>query len=220
MMVYRQKDGSTSFTDGSRTWIDGPRGLVDRPANQRFEWEADRQAIEAIQRGGHYIYFRHGMTSRTEQDSNPPNLRDCSMQRNLTDEGRAQARTIGEAVRALNVPIGLVLSSPYCRAQEYSRLAFNQAQTEPSLELPDFLPADARQRNTEAMLRILAMVPPSNTNVAMVAHSPNVKDAIGADLPVEGGAVIVKPNAGGKPTVVIKLLPNEWSTLAQALGRQ
>ena len=114
----------------------------------------------------------------------------------------------------------MVLSSPYCRAQEYSRLAFNQAQTEPSLELPDFLPADARQRNTEDVLRILAMMPPSNTNVVMVAHSPNIRDAVGVDLPVEGGAVILKPNAGGKPTVVIKVLPNEWDTLAQALGRQ
>jgi len=85
--------------------------------------------------------------------------------------------------------------------------------------LPDPLPADERQRNTEAMLRILASPPPPNTNVVMVAHSPNIRDAVDVDLPVEGGAVILKPNPGSKPTPVMRLLPEEWTTLAQALGR-
>ncbi len=220
LMVYQPKDGSMSFTDGNRTWIDSPRGLLERPANQRFEWEADRQAIEAIQRGGHYIFIRHAMTNRSEQDSNPPNLADCSAQRNLTDDGRVQARAMGEAFRALNVPVGLVLSSEYCRAQEHAKLAFDQAQPEPSLELPDFLAAEKRQSNTEGMLRILATLPPSSTNVVMVAHSPNIRDSVGIDLPVEGGAVILKPSAGGKPTQVLKVLPGEWTTLAQVLGRR
>jgi phosphohistidine phosphatase SixA len=216
--VYRQKDSSISFTNGTQTWIDGPTGLVNRPANQRFEWEADRQAIEAIQRGGYYIYFRHGATNRSEQDANPPDLANCAAQRNLTDEGRAQARAIGEAIRALKVPVGLVLSSEYCRALEQARLSFGQAQPEPSLVLPDFLTAQDRQRNTETLLRILATPPPSNTNVVMVSHSPNVRDAVGVDLPVEGGAVILKPEAGARPTVVLKLLPTEWGTLAGALA--
>ena len=217
-MVYRPQDNSMMFTDGARTWIDGPRGLLDRPANQRFEWESDRQAIEAIRRGGHYIYFRHTTTNRSEQDSDPTNLANCATQRNLTDEGRSQARAIGEAFRALNIPVGLVLSSEYCRALEHARLSFNAAQPEPSLVLPDPLTAEERQRNTEALLRILATPPPANTNVVMVSHSPNIRDAIGVDLPVEGGAVILKPNAGGKPTEVMKFLPTEWGPLAEALG--
>ena len=67
IMVHRPQDEWTAFSDGSRTWINGRRGLLERPANQRFEWEADRQAIEAIQRGGHYIYFRHGATNRSSR---------------------------------------------------------------------------------------------------------------------------------------------------------
>ena len=220
ILVHRPQDEWIGFSDGTRTWINRRGSLVERPANQRFEWEADRQAIEAIQRGGHYIYFRHGATNRSEQDSDPTNLANCATQRNLTDEGRAQARAIGEAFRALNVPVGLVLSSPYCRALEFARLGFDQAQAEPSLVLPDPLTAEERQRNTEALLRILALLPPSNTNVVMVAHSPNIRDAVDVDLPVEGGAVILKPNAGGKPTPLLRILPGEWSTLAQVLRRQ
>jgi phosphohistidine phosphatase SixA len=219
-MVYRPQDGSIMFTDSSRTWINGSRGLVDRPANQRFEWEPDRQAVEAVQHGGYYIYFRHGATNRSEQDSDPTNLANCATQRNLTDEGRAQARAIGEAIRTLNIPVGLVLSSEYCRAIEYSRLAFGGSQIEPTLVLPDPLTAEERRQNTDGLLRILASAPPSNTNVVMVSHSPNVKDALEVDLPVEGEAVILKPNPGSKPTPVMRILPDEWTSLAQALGRR
>ena len=220
IMVYRPEDASTIFTSGGRTWINGPRGLLERPSDQRFEWEADRRAIDAVQRGGHYIYFRHGATNRNEQDSDPSNLANCATQRNLTDEGRAQARAIGEAFRTLGIPVGRVLSSEYCRALEFARLAFDRADPEPSLVLPDPLPVEERQRNTEALLRILTSPPPSDTNVVMVAHSPNIRDAAGVDLPVEGGAVILKPNPGDKPTTVLRVLPGEWATLAQVLGRR
>jgi phosphohistidine phosphatase SixA len=192
---------------------------MERPTNQRFPWEADRQAIEGLQRGGFFVYFRHGVTSRTEQDTDPNNLANCATQRNLTDEGRAQARSIGEAFRTLNIPVDRVISSPYCRALEFSRLGFDRADPEPSLVLPDPLPADERQRNTDAFLKILASPPPARANVVVVSHSPNVRDALDVDLPVEGGAVILRPNPGGKPTPVLRLLPGEWSTLAQALGR-
>jgi phosphohistidine phosphatase SixA len=219
MLVYRTQDGSLSFTAGDRAWLLTPNGLMERPTNQRFPWEADRQAIEGLQRGGFFVYFRHGVTSRTEQDTDPNNLANCATQRNLTDEGRAQARSIGEAFRTLNIPVDRVISSPYCRALEFSRLGFDRADPEPSLVLPDPLPADERQRNTDAFLKILASPPPARANVVVVSHSPNVRDALDVDLPVEGGAVILRPNPGGKPTPVLRLLPGEWSTLAQALGR-
>jgi len=192
---------------------------MERPTNQRFPWEADRQAIEGLQRGGFFVYFRHGATSRTEQDTDPNNLANCATQRNLTDEGRSQARAIGEAFRTLNIPVARVLSSPYCRALEFSRLGFDRADPEPSLVVPDPLTAEERQRNTAAFLAILASPPPANANVVVVAHSPNIRDAVDVDLPVEGGAVILRPVPGGKPTPVLRLLPGEWSALAEALKR-
>jgi broad specificity phosphatase PhoE len=193
---------------------------VDRPANERFEWEIDRQTIEAIQRGGYFIYFRHGATNQSERDSDPTNLANCATQRNLTDGGRAQARAIGEAFRALSIPVGRVLSSEYCRALEYSKLAFDRNEAEPSLVLPDPLTDAQRQSNTEALLRILAAPPPSDNNTVLVAHSPNIRLALDIDLPVEGEAAILKPNPGGKPTLVMRILPDEWATLAQALAHR
>src|SRR5262245_29980582 len=63
--------------------------------------QLDRPLLTALRDGGHVIYFRHAATDRSQQDSDPHNLANCATQRNLTDDGRADARTIGEAFRAL-----------------------------------------------------------------------------------------------------------------------
>ena len=218
ILIYRALDGRLLFSTADRTWIDGPAGLVERPNDRRFEWEGDRQVVEALRRGGHIIYFRHATTDRSQQDSDPTNLANCATQRNLTEQGRAQASAIGEAFQRLNIPVGPVLSSEYCRALEHARLAFDRAEAEPSLVLPEPLAAEERQRNTAALQGLLATPPPAGTNTVMVSHSPNIRDAADVDLPVEGGAAILRPNPGDKPTVVARILPDEWTVLAQALG--
>src|SRR5215210_2494138 len=111
ILIYRALDGRLLFSTDSRTWINGPEGLIDRPNNERFAWEGDRQIIEALQRGGYLIYFRHGATDPSQTDSDPNNLANCATQRNLTDHGRAQARAIGEALKALDIPVNQVLTS-------------------------------------------------------------------------------------------------------------
>ena len=198
-LIFRALDGRLLFSNDSQTWINGPDGLVDRPNNQRFPWEGDRQVIEALQRGGYLIYFRHGATDSSQTDSDPNNLANCATQRNLTDQGRAQARAIGEALRSLNIPLSKVLTSEYCRAKEYAQLSLGVGEVEPSLVLPDPLPPEVRQANTAAFQRLLAIPPPPGSNVVFVAHSPNIRDAAGVDLPVEGEAAILQPSPGEIP---------------------
>jgi broad specificity phosphatase PhoE len=220
ILIYRALDGRLLFSTDSRTWINGPEGLIDRPNNERFAWEGDRQIIEALQRGGYLIYFRHGATDPSQTDSDPNNLANCATQRNLTDQGRAQARAIGEALKALDIPVNQVLTSEYCRAKEYAQLSVGSGEVEPSLVLPDPLPAEVRQANTAAFQRLLATPPPPGANVVFVSHSPNIRDAAGVDLPVEGEAAILQPNPGTPPTPVARILPDEWPALAQALGNR
>ena len=45
----------------------------------------------------------------------------------LNDAGRAQARSIGESRRALELPLGDVLASGYCRTRQTAELAFGRA---------------------------------------------------------------------------------------------
>jgi phosphohistidine phosphatase SixA len=174
----------------------------------------NRQLMDSLKAGGYIIYFRHGATDRSQQDTDPKNLANCATQRNLNDMGRTQARSIGEAFRALNIPVGQVLSSEYCRALEHARHSFNRATPEPSLVLPDPLTAEERQRNTQGLQRLLSVAPQAGMNTVMVSHSPNLRDAIGVDLTVEGSAAILRPNAQGRPEVVAIVLPGDWGAQA------
>src|SRR5215468_2836190 len=65
---------------------------------------ADLPAV--LRAGGYVIYFRHADTDHSRQDQPPVDLDDCTTQRLLSDKGRANSRAIGEAIRALDVPIG------------------------------------------------------------------------------------------------------------------
>ena len=47
---------------------------------------------------------------------------DCPTQRNLSDAGRAQARALGERLKAERIPIARVLASPWCRTVETATL--------------------------------------------------------------------------------------------------
>ena len=207
----------------ARSPMDVPQGTATRApmmgsgmvqATATPDARFNQQLIESLQNGGHIIYLRHGATERSQQDTDPNNLTNCATQRNLNEQGRSQARAIGEAFRSHNIPVGQVLSSEYCRALEFARLAFNQAQPEQSLVLPDPLPAADQQRNTAALRQLLNRQPTAGVNTVLVSHSPNLRDAMGVDLSVEGSAAIIKPNGQGEPTLVAVVLPNQWSAQA------
>lgn len=218
LFVYRALDQRVLFVGVTQTWINRDGVAVARPNDERFEWEGDRRLVEALRQGGHTIFFRHGPTDPNQRDTDPTNLANCATQRNLTDAGREQARAIGEALRALRIPVGQVLSSEYCRAREYALLLFSrEPDVEPSLVLPDPLTEEQRARNTEALMGMLEREPQPGTNRFMVAHSPNIRLAAGVDLPEEGGAAVFR-HEGGTPELVARVRPGEWPAWARALA--
>ena len=77
--------------------------------------------------------MRHAVTTPGVGD--PPGFRldDCSTQRNLTDEGRRDARRVGEDFRERAIGVEDVLSSPWCRCIETAKLAFGKAEASTAL---------------------------------------------------------------------------------------
>lgn len=156
--------------------------------------QADEALWQALQQGGHVLFIRHALT--TPGFGDPPGFRlnDCSTQRNLSDEGRAQARRMGEVLRARKVPIGEVLSSPWCRCVETAQLAFGRAQTwVPLANL------HAREENAEKQVR--ALRPrigeyQGNDNLVLVAHG-SVAVALTGEHPAMGEILVLKPQPPG-----------------------
>src|SRR5215216_1816120 len=67
-----------------------------------------RELVQALRGSGYVLYFRHAATDFSQEDTDTRNLRNCRTQRNLTTEGRADARAIGRAIRELRIPFGIV----------------------------------------------------------------------------------------------------------------
>src|SRR5678816_4237635 len=74
----------------------------------------DSATWAALRRDGAVALVRHGEAPGV---GDPPGwkLDDCATQRNLDDTGRAQARALGERLKAERIPVRRVLASPWCR---------------------------------------------------------------------------------------------------------
>ena len=88
---------------------------------------ADDALWTLLKGGGHVLMFRHATAPGT---FDPPGMRldNCATQRNLDEQGREEARPIGEAFRARAIPVDLVLSSRWCRCTETAKLAFGRVE--------------------------------------------------------------------------------------------
>ena len=96
-------------------------------------WAQDQVLIDRLKQGGLNIFFRHAITPGNDLSKfNPPSERpkDCSSgSRQLNDEGREQSRRIGKRIKELDIPIGEVYSSSFCRCEETAKLAFDRFTT-------------------------------------------------------------------------------------------
>ena len=96
-------------------------------------WAQDQILIDRLKQGGLNIFIRHAITPGGQAKKyNPPGERpnDCSStSRQLTDEGREQSKVIGTKIKELDIPIGEVYSSGFCRCEETAKLAFGRHTT-------------------------------------------------------------------------------------------
>ncbi len=93
-------------------------------------WRArasEEDTPQLLRAGGVVLALRHALAPGT---FDPPDFRlgDCSTQRNLSEEGRAQARRIGQWFRERSLAPAAVRSSPWCRCLDTAELAFAPAQ--------------------------------------------------------------------------------------------
>lgn len=97
--------------------------------------QAQDDAHALLRTGGVVLAMRHALAPGT---FDPPGFRvdDCRTQRNLNDEGRAQARRIGDALRSRGLVPARVRSSPWCRCVDTAELAFGRAERWAALGSP------------------------------------------------------------------------------------
>lgn len=157
---------------------------------------SDEAALwKALASGGHVALMRHA-TAPGNGDPANFTIGDCATQRNLSDEGRAQARRMGEAFRAQGVDNVRVYSSQWCRCLETARL-LGLGQVE---ELPALNSLHGRPENAEpqasAFTDFLNGLPRDGPSVVLVSHHATISRFAGVGT-ASGAVVVAKANGAG-----------------------
>lgn len=174
---------------------------------------AGRALVDALRQGGYVIVMRHA-TTEAKPDAPSVDIANCASQRNLVVEGRVMARSVGAAIDAMHVPLGRVISSPFCRTRDTADLAFGHGETNESLGEKAVKNATTSVEAAAALRPLLATPVPAGTNTVIVTHGFNIKSVVGADF-VEGEAAIFKPDGKGGSSLIARVLPQDWEKLAR-----
>jgi virginiamycin B lyase len=166
-----------------------------------------------LRAGGLVLVLRHAHTDQSKQDDDPVVVSDCTTQRNLSAQGRADARAIGRGVRHLGLRVEKVLSSAYCRTLETARLAFGRATVSGALLNTIAAEHDAGWRaQVQSARRLIGTKPAAGTLTVLVTHGVVVQEATGQDLE-EGETIVFRPLGKSRFRVVGRVLPGEWGAL-------
>jgi broad specificity phosphatase PhoE len=156
---------------------------------------------DALRAPGSVVVLRH---SYAPGGFDPPTARldDCSTQRNLDANGRAQATRVGEAFRRSGIEVGVVMSSPRCRCMDTGRLAFGRAQVWEPLQgaLDD---SERRQRQLAEIRRAIA-AHRDGPVLVLITHGSVVSDLTGRNIRM-GGFVVLRRGADGTHAVAGEL---------------
>lgn len=156
---------------------------------------ADEAMWKLLQAGGQVVLVRHALTTPGVGDPEGMKLSDCASQRNLNEQGRQEARRLGEALRTRGVVVSQLLSSPWCRCLETARLLLGR---EPAIEpaLGNLFGRPEKRESQLAGLRPLVARRPAVGNVMMVTHGSTTLALTGVS-PATGEMVILTPQGDG-----------------------
>ena len=90
--------------------------------------DLNKNLLNQLEDGGKLIFIRHAYAPGGGDPENF-NLNDCSTQRNLNNEGKEQAKYIGDFFKKNEIKIDKVLSSEWCRCKETAKIAFENYST-------------------------------------------------------------------------------------------
>jgi phosphohistidine phosphatase SixA len=160
-------------------------------------WAAADSDAEALLRpGGVVLALRHALAPGT---FDPPQFRlgDCGTQRNLSDEGRAQARRIGQWFKARGLQPARVRSSPWCRCVDTATLAFGAAEPWAALGSPRGATEATNAESLAALRRALVQAGTQRGRFEVwVTHMFVLADLVGTSTGSGEGLVLKADTAG------------------------
>jgi phosphohistidine phosphatase SixA len=158
-------------------------------------WADEATAWAALRRGGAVVALMRHTDAPGAGDPPGWRLDDCATQRNLSAQGRADARAVGDRLRAERGQIAKVLSSPWCRCVDTAKLMnVGPVQIEPTFANA-FVLSDQRAALTEGARALIGRWRGPGT-LLVVTHGANIQALTGRN-PSSGEMVVVSTSADG-----------------------
>jgi broad specificity phosphatase PhoE len=175
------------------------------------------QLIEQLRGGGLVLVIRHERTevpSREDDYTRPAH--ECTVQRNLSIAAMAGAQETGVSLRALEISVAAVISSPMCRATETARFMFGCYAVEPRLihENPGVEGGRDGEQAGREFAEVLRALPRIPGNTALVSHAGNIQRATGIRL-AEGEIGVLRIEPDGRFTIVGQVLGSDLGPYAR-----
>ena len=135
-------------------------------------------AALAADLSGKVVFMRHALAPGNG-DPNHFDLDSCSTQRNLDEEGRQQAKRIGEKLRDRQVRFAAIYSSEWCRCRETAKL-LNMGEVTPLRALNSFYEHHfSRDELLPALEEMLFDVESGDVPILMVTHFVTISAVTG-----------------------------------------
>ena len=171
------------------------------PQNASAKSLAIWDSLQGTNPKGYVLLMRHTLAPGV---ADPANFRvgDCSTQRNLNDQGRQDARDIGQWIKRREVRILRVESSRWCRAKETAKLlGLGPVRLNKNLDSL-FQDEDALNDPQTANIR-KRIVSHRNTSglLIFVGHFVNISAVVGVSVD-SGEGVLVRANSQGQIKVM------------------
>ncbi|HSF16725.1 MAG TPA: hypothetical protein VLK65_14345 [Vicinamibacteria bacterium] len=196
--------------------------MAAAPAAKLIEPEATElmygeELLEAMRGGGYVLFVRHFQTDHSMWHEDPikgqhhvlkrEDFLTCENQRPLTEVGRMRATLVGRLMKKQRIPIGKILSSPYCRATESVKLMFGREPDESPYGLIYRGGGYTDEMSADFIRPLLGQKPESGSNTLIMAHRTQM-DSVG-DI-AEGQVFVFEPLGDEKFNLVGKIFDYEW----------
>ena len=156
---------------------------------------ANDEMWKKLAEGGKVVLMRHAAV-KIGPGKGDSLLRDpsCQKERNLSNEGKHEARIIGERFREHNILISKVCHSPFCRTTDTARIAFGDAAPADFLSLLEILGSDEAVNQTERLNRVIGSYI-GEGNLILITHDPNIR-AVSFELLEHSDFLVLQPEGG------------------------
>ena len=160
-----------------------------------FAKSAVNGAFEILGQPGHVLLLRHAHAPGIGDPAGMV-LGDCATQRNLDERGRAQAKKLGERLRAAGVSGGRVYTSQWCRCRETARLLDVGSVEELPMLNSFFAEPEEKTARVSALRAFIDQLPRDGRTVVLVTHQVTIT-ALTGFFPASGEGLVLKLRAEG-----------------------